>query len=259
LIGEKQNASPYSQQASLAGIAVPVAPLALAGIAIAARAVGDNALALLHYGPALVATLHIDGGFSPAVADAITVELFLVGVVSGLSGFTFSTVAAFVLWLLPVLQAVPLIMLLSRYNQLPSVGTLRQEMVLRSTAERERAVAFVAGGLVGVPIGLRLLQTPHRRVFRFPRFYDSGLSRVALYEQGRDSRHLDQAASACSGRCQASRYARQTRSSFDDMLVDIHSSGTPALRRPAKYMVSTKLRTFGTPQDSTARNRAMLE
>ena len=50
-------------------------------------------------------------------------------------------------------------MLLSVCNQLLSVGTLRNEMVLRGTAKREGALAYIAGGLVGVPIGLTLLQT----------------------------------------------------------------------------------------------------
>ena len=40
---------------------------------------------------------------------------------------------------------------------------------------------------------------------------------------------------------------------------EAHSSGTPALRRPAKYVASTKARILGTPQESTARKRAMLE
>ena len=68
--------------------------------------------------------------------------LFLAGVVSGLSGFAFSAVAACVLWLLPPLQAVPLIMLLSACGQLLTAGRLRKEMVLRSTAEREGALAY---------------------------------------------------------------------------------------------------------------------
>jgi hypothetical protein len=42
---------------------------------------------------------------------------------------------------------VPLIMLLSVCNQLLSIGSLRKEMVLRSTAEREGALAYIAGGL----------------------------------------------------------------------------------------------------------------
>jgi uncharacterized membrane protein YfcA len=91
--------------------------------------------------------------------------LFLAGAVSGLSGFAFSAVAACILWLLPPLQTVPLIMLLSVCNQLLSVGALRRELVLRSTPEREGALAYIAGGLVGVPIGLGLLQALPTRLF----------------------------------------------------------------------------------------------
>jgi uncharacterized membrane protein YfcA len=153
------------KQKPIVGIAVPiVATLAVVGIAIAPHAVKDNPLALVHDVAGFVSTLNI-GGFSPAEAGAIAVVLFLAGVVSGLSGFAFSAVAACVLWLLPPLQAVPLIMLLSACNQLLSVGTLRKEMVLRGTAEREGALAYIAGGLVGVPIGLWLLQTLPTRTF----------------------------------------------------------------------------------------------
>jgi uncharacterized protein len=154
------------KQKPIAGIAVPiVAALTVAGIGIAPRAVKDYPLALLHDVVALVSTLNIGGGFSPAVAGVVALVLFLAGVVSGLSGFAFSAVAACVLWLLPPLQAVPLIMLLSACNQLLSVGTLRKEMVLRGTAEREGALAYIAGGLVGVPIGLGLLETLPTRTF----------------------------------------------------------------------------------------------
>jgi hypothetical protein len=153
------------KQERIAGIAVPIATLVLASIAIAPAAVGVNALALLHNGFTFVSTLYIGGGFNPAVAGAIAVVLFLAGVVSGLSGFAFSAVAACVLWLLPPLQAVPLIMLLSACNQLLSIGTLRKEMVLRVTAEREGALAYIAGGVFGVPIGLGLLQTLPTRTF----------------------------------------------------------------------------------------------
>jgi hypothetical protein len=38
-----------------------------------------------------------------------------------------------------------------------------------------------------------------------------------------------------------------------------YSSGTPALRRPAKYVLSIKARIFGTPHESAARRRAILE
>ena len=148
------------KQAPIVGVAVPVvATLAVVGIALAPRAVGDNALALLQDFVPFVSTLNIGGGLSPAAAGVVAVVLFLAGVVSGLSGFAFSAVAACILWLLPPLQAVPLIMLLSVCNQLLSVGKLRKEMVLRGTAEREGALAYIAGGLLGVPIGLALLQT----------------------------------------------------------------------------------------------------
>ena len=146
------------RQAPTASIAVAIV-LAVVGIVLALRATGDNALALLQDFAPFVSTLNIGGGFSPAIAGVVAFVLFLAGVVSGLSGFAFSAVAACVLWLLPPLQAVPLIMLLSVCNQLLSVGTLRNEMVLCGTAKREGALAYIAGGLVGVPIGLALLQT----------------------------------------------------------------------------------------------------
>jgi hypothetical protein len=116
-------------------------------------------MALLHVGSSLVSSLHIASGLNPAAAAVVPLVLFLAGVVSGLSGFAFSAVAACILWLLPPLQAVPLIMLLSICNQLLSIGTLRKDMVMRGTAEREGTLAYIAGGLAGVPIGIALLQT----------------------------------------------------------------------------------------------------
>src|SRR5262249_35924192 len=56
-------------------------------------------------------------------------------------------------------------MLLSACNQLLSVGRLRKERVLRGTNEHEGALAYIAGGIIGVPIGLALLQTLTSRVF----------------------------------------------------------------------------------------------
>ena len=38
-----------------------------------------------------------------------------------------------------------------------------------------------------------------------------------------------------------------------------HSFGIPALRRPVKYVASTKARIFGTPKYTMALRRAMLE
>jgi uncharacterized protein len=153
------------KQAPIIGLGITIATFGVAGIAIARGTVQGNALALLHVGASLVSSLHIGSGFSPVTAGAIMIVLFLAGVVSGLSGFAFSAVAAGILWLLPPLQAVPLIMLLSTCNQLLSVGALRKELVLRSTAEREGALAYIAGGLGGVPIGLALLQALPARMF----------------------------------------------------------------------------------------------
>ena len=153
------------KRAPITDIAVAIAAFAAAAIAIAPQAVAERASALLHVVASLVFSLNIGSGFSPVVAGAIVMVLFVAGVVSGLSGFAFSAVAASVLWLLPPLQAVPLIMLLSTCNQLLSVGALRKELVLRSTAEREGALAYISGGLVGVPIGLGLLQALPTRLF----------------------------------------------------------------------------------------------
>jgi uncharacterized membrane protein YfcA len=100
----------------------------------------------------------VDGGLSLGAVFFVSVVLFLAGVVSGLAGFAFSAVAACVLWLLPPLQAVPLIMLLSTCNQLLSIGKLRREITLLSTPEREGALPYIIGGLAGVPAGVALLR-----------------------------------------------------------------------------------------------------
>ena len=60
---------------------------------------------------------------------------------------------------MPPLQAVPLVMLLSACNQLLSISKLREEMAIRTTAEREGALPYIVGGLAGVPIGVELLRT----------------------------------------------------------------------------------------------------
>jgi uncharacterized membrane protein YfcA len=153
------------KQAPIMSLAVASATFAVAGIAIAWRTVEDQALALLHVGSSVVPGVDVGPGFNPAGAAVAAFVLFFTGVVSGLSGFAFSAVAACILWLLPPLQALPLIMLLSTCNQLLSVGALRKELVLRSTAEREGALPYIAGGLVGVPIGLAILQALPTPIF----------------------------------------------------------------------------------------------
>jgi uncharacterized protein len=162
---ERKMTSNAVKHAPIMSLAVAIATFSVAGIAIASRVAEDRAFALLHVGSSLVSSLHIGSSFSPVAAGTIAVVLFLAGVVSGLSGFAFSAVPASILWLLPPLQAVPLIMLLSTCNQLLSVGALRKELMLRSTAEREGSLAYIAGGLGGVPIGLGLLQALPTRYF----------------------------------------------------------------------------------------------
>lgn len=107
---------------------------------------------------ALLAAAPLAGGPSLGAIVFITAVLFVSGVVSGLAGFAFSAIAACVLWLLPPLQAVPLIMLLSTCNQLLSIGKLRREIVLLSTKSREGALPYIIGGLAGVPGGVALLR-----------------------------------------------------------------------------------------------------
>jgi len=100
----------------------------------------------------------IDSGPGLGVVLFVSVVLFLSGVVSGLAGFAFSAVAACVVWLLPPLQAVPLVMLLSTCNQLMSIGQLRREIRLLGTDGHEGALPYIIGGLAGAPLGVALLR-----------------------------------------------------------------------------------------------------
>jgi uncharacterized membrane protein YfcA len=132
--------------AAFAIAAIKLAPL----IERAATPWADTASLVLRASP-------IAGGPSFAAILIIAAVLFLAGVVSGLAGFAFSAIAACVLWLLPPLQAMPLIMLLSTCNQLLSIGKLRREIVLLGTPGQEGALLYIAGGLAGVPLGVALL------------------------------------------------------------------------------------------------------
>jgi uncharacterized membrane protein YfcA len=139
-------------------IAIPaIAFLALASLKFAPAA-GQLAAMWLDGMRFMLAAPLVDGGPSLGAVLFVSVVLFLAGVVSGLAGFAFSAVAACVLWLLPPLQAVPLIMLLSTCNQLLSIGKLRREITLLSTPEREGALPYIIGGLAGVPAGIALLR-----------------------------------------------------------------------------------------------------
>lgn len=134
-----------------------IAVLAIAGIRFG-PAIGDaGGLWTDGMRTALAAPL-VAGGPSLGALLFIATVLFVSGVVSGLAGFAFSAIAACVLWLLPPLQAVPLIMLLSTCNQMLSIGKLRREIVLIGRDGREGALPYIVGGLAGVPLGVALLR-----------------------------------------------------------------------------------------------------
>jgi hypothetical protein len=140
--------------------AVTVPAMAILAVACVglAPAIGQLAASSAQGIHRLLSIPQFDGGMGLASILFVTAVLFLSGVVSGLAGFAFSAVAACVLWLLPPLQAVPLIMLLSACNQLLSIGKLHREMAIRSTAEREGALPYIIGGLAGVPVGVAMLR-----------------------------------------------------------------------------------------------------
>ena len=89
----------------------------------------------------------------------ILVILGFSGLMSGLSGFGFSAVGALCLALLPPKLGVPLLMTLSTANQLMSLGQLKQDMRPLKEWWPEGPGPYLLGGLVGVPIGLYILQS----------------------------------------------------------------------------------------------------
>jgi hypothetical protein len=97
----------------------------------------------------------------------VATVLFLAGFVSGLSGFAFSAVAACILWVLPPLQAVPLIMMLSLCNQLQLFLTpsLRRQIAWRDSEGRDGALPYIAGGFIGIPVGLAVLRSLPALIF----------------------------------------------------------------------------------------------
>ena len=139
----------------LAASAFLVLAIAAAGFA---PAIGDAGAFWAEGMRVVLAAPPLTGGPGLGAILFITAVLFVSGVVSGLAGFAFSAIAACVLWLLPPLQAVPLIMLLSTCNQMLSIGKLRREIVLIGDDEREGALPYIIGGLAGVPLGVALLR-----------------------------------------------------------------------------------------------------
>lgn len=100
------------------------------------------------------------------MADIISYGLLCVGVftgafVSGLAGFAFSAVAgAFVLHVRAPTEAVPLMMACSIVVQGISLAMLRNTMTWQGS------LAFVVGGVLGIPPALYLLQHVETGLFR---------------------------------------------------------------------------------------------
>ncbi|MDK4510632.1 sulfite exporter TauE/SafE family protein, partial [Fusobacterium necrophorum] len=92
---------------------------------------------------------------------AVAIGAALGGFVQGLSGFAFGLVAMAVWawWLDPVLAA-PLVVFGSLLGQALSMGALRRGFDAR------RALPVLAGGVLGVPIGVALLRGIDPLVFR---------------------------------------------------------------------------------------------
>src|SRR5260221_10609513 len=83
------------------------------------------------------------------------------GFVQGLSGFAFGMVAmAFWVWSVPPLLAAPLVVFGSLVGQVLAVGSLRRGFAPR------RALPFIVGGVVGVPLGAALLPHIDQTIFK---------------------------------------------------------------------------------------------
>jgi uncharacterized membrane protein YfcA len=92
---------------------------------------------------------------------ALSVAAFAGAFVSGLAGFAGAAVAgAILLRILPPLEAVPLMMACSVGVQAANLWMLRADIQWRAS------LALIAGGLLGVPIAVYLLQTVDTRTFR---------------------------------------------------------------------------------------------
>lgn len=98
-------------------------------------------------------------GFSPTTIVWLVVILAASALMSGLSGFGFSAIGALCLILLPPKLGVPLLMSLSAANQLMSLRQLRADMKPVREWWPDGPAPFILGGLIGVPIGLSILNS----------------------------------------------------------------------------------------------------
>jgi uncharacterized protein len=91
----------------------------------------------------------------------LSTAVFAGALVSGFAGFAFSAVAgALLLHVLPPSEAVPLMMICSIAVQTTSLVVLRRSMNWQGSA------VFLAGGALGIPLALTLLQHTGTQTFR---------------------------------------------------------------------------------------------
>jgi uncharacterized membrane protein YfcA len=96
-----------------------------------------------------------------AVYLMLSGAVFAGAVVSGLAGFAFSAVAgAILLHVFPPMEAVPLMMACSITVQAANLFALRKSMQWKTS------FVFIAGGLLGIPIAIYLLQNVDTGTFR---------------------------------------------------------------------------------------------
>jgi uncharacterized membrane protein YfcA len=100
---------------------------------------------------------NVFGGYSTRQLAYLLAVFYIAGLVSGLSGFGFSGVAAAALALLPPILGTPLLQSLSTANQLVSIGELKKDMPKTLQEFWAGPGPYVIGGLVGTPIGVWLL------------------------------------------------------------------------------------------------------
>lgn len=102
-------------------------------------------------------------GASPASAAYLMGVLAAAAVFSGLSGFGMSALGSLSLLVLPPTTGVPLLMALSLVIQLLSLRSLWPALrpTVQGHAFRRELAVLVAGGLLGMPVGLLMLQRSH--------------------------------------------------------------------------------------------------
>ena len=108
----------------------------------------------------IISASHAVGSIPPAtITLAVTLlSIFVGSLAAGLAGFAFSAIAGALLfhWLPPI-EAVPLMLICSITTQLFSITRLWSNMQWRL------CIPYLAGGIVGIPVGAKLLEgfSPH--------------------------------------------------------------------------------------------------